>query len=236
MSYIGQVSGRAMQAGDIGANAVTTVKINDDAVDADKLASNAVVSASIVDGAIVNADVNASAALDATKIADGTVTSAEFQFINSLSSNAQTQLTNRLPLAGGTMSGALQMADQQINRAFFMDYAEVKTNLVAAATVDIDLTVGNVFQLTADQNTTFTFSNPPATGRSGAFTLRWTQDSSDRTITWPATVDWAGGSAPDVTAGSAKVDIYTFFHTRCRCNMVRFSSWRGHELRRIVCL
>ena len=41
---------------------------------------------------IVNADIKAAAAIDATKIADGSVTSTEFQFINTLSSNAQTQL------------------------------------------------------------------------------------------------------------------------------------------------
>jgi len=46
----------------------------------------------IAAGAIVNADINASAAIDASKIADGSVSSAEFQFINSLTSNAQTQL------------------------------------------------------------------------------------------------------------------------------------------------
>lgn len=41
---------------------------------------------------IENADIKAGAAIDATKIADGSVTSTEFQFINSLTSNAQTQL------------------------------------------------------------------------------------------------------------------------------------------------
>ena len=41
---------------------------------------------------IENANIKAAAAIDATKIADGSVTSAEFQFINSLSSNAQTQI------------------------------------------------------------------------------------------------------------------------------------------------
>ena len=41
---------------------------------------------------IENANIKAAAAIDATKIADGSVTSTEFQFINSLSSNAQTQL------------------------------------------------------------------------------------------------------------------------------------------------
>ena len=116
-----------------------------------------------------------------------------------------------LPLAGGTMTGNLTVADNQLIRPFLRDYSEVKTNLVAAATIDIDLEEGNVFQANPDQNTTFTFSNPSATGRSCAFTLIWFQDSSDRTIAWPASVDWAGGSAPDVTSGSGKCDIYTFF-------------------------
>jgi len=44
---------------------------------------------------IENANIKASAAIDATKIADGSVTSAEFQFINSLSSNAQTQIDSK---------------------------------------------------------------------------------------------------------------------------------------------
>lgn len=45
---------------------------------------------------IENADIKAGAAIDATKIADGSVTSIEFQYINTLSSNAQTQLAARV--------------------------------------------------------------------------------------------------------------------------------------------
>ena len=44
---------------------------------------------------IANANIKAAAAIDATKIADGSVTSTEFQFINSLSSNAQTQIDSK---------------------------------------------------------------------------------------------------------------------------------------------
>ena len=44
---------------------------------------------------IENANIKAAAAIDATKIADGSVTSTEFQFINSLSSNAQTQIDSK---------------------------------------------------------------------------------------------------------------------------------------------
>ena len=116
-----------------------------------------------------------------------------------------------LPLAGGTMTGTIACADQLVTRPEMKDYSETKSALSAAATVDIDLEDGNVFTITPDQNTTFTFSNPSPTGKSCAFTLIWTQDSSDRTIAWPGTVDWAGGSAPDVTSGAAKIDVYTFF-------------------------
>ena len=52
--------------------------------------------------------------VDATKIADGSVTDTEFQYINTLSSNAQTQLSGKLDLAGGTMEGAIAMSSQKI--------------------------------------------------------------------------------------------------------------------------
>ena len=51
----------------------------------------------------------------ATQIADGSVSNSEYQFINSLSSNAQTQITAldtaKLNLAGGTLTGNLTLAD-----------------------------------------------------------------------------------------------------------------------------
>lgn len=51
----------------------------------------------------------------ATQIADGSVTNSEYQFINSLSSNAQTQITAldtaKLNLAGGTITGNVTITD-----------------------------------------------------------------------------------------------------------------------------
>ena len=207
-----------IKATGIATGVITADHIATDTIAAADIAANAVGASELADDAVVNASVATGAAIDATKIADGTVSSAEFQYINSLSSNAQTQISATvavanaaLPKAGGTMSGETIFADQLVTRPEIKDYSETKTALTAAATVDIDLEDGNVFTLTPDQNTTFTFSNPSPTGKSCAFTLIWTQDSSDRTIAWPATVDWAGGSAPDVTSGAAKIDVYTFF-------------------------
>jgi hypothetical protein len=67
--------------------------------------------ASINPGVIVNADVNASAAIDASKLADGSVSNTELQYINSLTSNAQTQLTSldtlKAALASPTFTGTV---------------------------------------------------------------------------------------------------------------------------------
>jgi len=49
----------------------------------------------IASGGITNTEINASAAIDASKIADGSVSNTEFQYINSLTSDAQTQLNNK---------------------------------------------------------------------------------------------------------------------------------------------
>ena len=64
--------------------AVTTAELGDDAVTAAKLASNAVVNASVASGA----------AIDATKIANGTVSNTEFQYLNGVTSGVQIQLNN----------------------------------------------------------------------------------------------------------------------------------------------
>ena len=44
---------------------------------------------------LVDANIKAAAAIDATKLADGSVTNTELQYINSLSSNAQTQIDSK---------------------------------------------------------------------------------------------------------------------------------------------
>lgn len=54
--------------------------------------SDPTITTSIVDGSIVNADINTSAAIDASKIADGSVSNTEFQRLDGVSSDIQTQL------------------------------------------------------------------------------------------------------------------------------------------------
>jgi hypothetical protein len=64
------------------------------------------------------------AGLDAAKIADGTVSSTEFQYINSLTSNAQTQINGKVPttrtLTAGT--GLTGGGDLSADRSFAADF------------------------------------------------------------------------------------------------------------------
>ena len=57
-----------------------------------QLADDSVTTGKILNGTIANADINASAAIDATKIHDGTISNTEFGYLNNVSSNIQTQL------------------------------------------------------------------------------------------------------------------------------------------------
>ena len=90
---------------------------------------------------LANASIKASAGIDATKIADGSVTSAEFQYINTLTSNAQTQINgkqatltfgiaddNAVEIDGsGTASG--EYAKFTANGIIGEEVADVKTDL-----------------------------------------------------------------------------------------------------------
>lgn len=111
----------------------------------------------------------------------------------------------------GELASTLQCADNLITRPELKDYAETAVSANSTTSYTIDLVNGNMFEITLTGNCTFTFSNPPATGKGGSFTLILKQDGTgSRTTTWPASVDWASGSAPTLTTDANAVDILTF--------------------------
>lgn len=81
----------------------------------------------------------------------------------------------------------------------------ISQNIVAVAALNIDCSLGNYFTKTINGNSTFTFSNVP-TSRAFAFTLELTHTSG--AVTWPASVNFPGGTAPTLSAGS--VSLFTF--------------------------
>jgi len=89
-------------------------------------------------------------------------------------------------------------------------YAAV-TSTTNATTVNCE--AGNAFSHTLTENTTFTFSNPPASGTAFSFSLELIQDASASgfTVTWPAAVDWPAATAPTLTATASAKDIFVFY-------------------------
>lgn len=76
----------------------------------------------------------------------------------------------------------------------------------------VNLRDGSNFSHTLTENTTFSFSNPAASGKVSAFTLKVVQDASASgyTLTWPTAVDWSNGLAPSLSATASAVDYFVF--------------------------
>lgn len=80
----------------------------------------------------------------------------------------------------------------------------------AGATETVDLANGNTHRVVLDANLTLTFT-AVTSGVRCRFDLVVVQDATGgRTITWPASVDWPGGTAPTLSPGANAVDIFTF--------------------------
>jgi hypothetical protein len=131
----------------------------------------------------------------ATVIADNIVDEANLKV-----SNAPTNgyfLSAQSGAAGGLTWAAASSEIQQ-------------TEIVGSiSTGTLDLSTGNVFSDAPSANVTYVFNNPPASGTAYGFTLKVTP-SGTYTVTWPASVDWAGGTAPTAPA-SGETDVFTFY-------------------------
>jgi hypothetical protein len=80
---------------------------------------------------------------------------------------------------------------------------------LSGTTPSVDVGARDTYTLTTSGNTTFTFTGAPSTGQVGTFSLIITAGGT-HTLTWPASVLWAGGSAPAAPANT-ETQVYTFF-------------------------
>ena len=128
----------------------------------------------------------------------------------------QTALDSKLPSANFTyanLTGPQNLLDTELIRAKLRDYSEtVSSPTISAGTLTLNLETSNIFTVSLNAAiTTLTISNPPASGSGGSFTLIFTADGTARAVTWPASIKWAGGTAPVITSASGKVDSFAFF-------------------------
>jgi hypothetical protein len=86
----------------------------------------------------------------------------------------------------------------------------VSTNAASGAAATLNLANGNIQDLTLTAACTLTFSGSVA-AVACSFTLIARQDATgSRAITWPASVEWAGGVAPTISTVASRVDVFTF--------------------------
>ena len=97
---------------------------------------------------------------------------------------------------------------QEFRAVSYNDTYVAPTSSSNATTINCE--TGNYFKHTLTENTTFTFSNPPASGTGFSFVLHLIQDSSARTVTWPNSVDWAAATAPTISTTSGADDFFVF--------------------------
>ena len=133
--------------------------VGDNTISSNKLADNAVTTGKILDGTIVAGDLanlavtdaKLATGIDAVKLADGSVTNTELQYINTVSSNVQTQLTAK--------GDAFLASDQTWT-------GSQRGTLVTDNDGSFDLNAGNNFFCTPAGNIALTFTNHTS-GQSG---------------------------------------------------------------------
>ena len=110
----------------------------------------------------------------------------------------QAQVTVRAPIDAPSFT----------NLATFQGVRETRITANTGTAYIVANTAASILDLTLTGNCAFTY---PAPSSGGQFTLMLTQDATGaRTVTWPTSVRWAGGTAPTITATASRTDVVTF--------------------------
>lgn len=94
------------------------------------------------------------------------------------------------------------------NPQVFKKVRETQTTASVSGTYTIDLTLGTIFNLTLNGNTTLVFPTPEAGAQ---FTLNLRQDSvGGRSVTWPLLARWSTDLSPTLTSLGLRTDTINF--------------------------
>lgn len=127
-------------------------------------------------------------------------------------------LTN---IGTATISGNVQLLEELQATA----YIETHKNLSGDTSVIVDCDEANSFEFVVIGNMTVTFDYSGinlTSNDSYAFIIRVIATFGPYTITWPSSVDWAGGTAPDAPE-LGDTDVYVFYTTNGG------STWYGFQ-------
>jgi hypothetical protein len=234
MEFYGMLMG---QSSSIGAGTITLADMASNSIDSDQYVNLSIDDAHVATG------------LDAVKIADGTVTNAELQYINTLSSNAQTQIGTKSPIASPTFTGTplAPTASASTNTTQLATTAFVRTevtNLIDSAPSALDTLNELAAALGDDASFSTTVTNSIATklplaggAMTGAITTNSTFDGIDiavrdailtsTTTTAGAALPKAGGTMTDtlnITKASTTDSIKFTRTATSNNNIIKFAS------------
>ncbi len=141
-----------------------------------------------------------------------TTTAAELNKLDGVTATSTELNYLDITTLGTTEASKAVTADANGVVKFDNGVQQESTALTSGTSVTLDLNAGTVFTITLAHNIgTFTWSNPASSGYASVFSLKVTQDGTGgRTISWPASVDWASGTAPTLSSGANDVDVFVF--------------------------
>lgn len=154
-------------------NKVTATQVNTFIASATKTLTNTTFDA---DGSgnsisnIENADIKSGAAIDASKLADGSVSNTEFQYLGSVTSDIQTQIDAKQ----GSDSTLTALASYNTNGLFTQTAADTFTGRTITGGTGVDITNGDGVS-----------GNPTVAISSAVTTLTGSQTLTNKTLTTP---------------------------------------------------
>jgi hypothetical protein len=159
---------------------------------------------------------------DGTDVVMSAIQAADVPTLNQNTTGTAANVTGVVAIANGgtgatsfaaaglaTLAGTETLTNKTVEAGTFTNgYTEETVVSNTGTAFTINLANGTVQYLTLTGNCTYTFPTPVA-GRS--FILIQRQDGTGgRTVTWPATVDWPGATAPTLTSTANRADKFVF--------------------------
>jgi hypothetical protein len=122
--------------------------------------------------------------------------------------NFTTTLTGDVTISTGSATVGTRVAVVNTAQEYTAAHNFNATTLTSGASIGWDLAANQVARLVLSTNGTMADASNKVDG--STYILLVTQGTGSNTLAWNATYKWPGGTAPTLTTGSAKSDIFTF--------------------------